>query len=76
MATTHEPCTSTNEVWYNERSWTDLQVLFESLLPLMVLLEYGDGGVFKLLRWMKNLQKSAWNHKILYADKSSDDEQI
>jgi hypothetical protein len=27
-------CTQTNEVWYNERSWTCLQVLFESLSSL------------------------------------------
>jgi hypothetical protein len=31
--------------------------------------EYGGGGIFKLLRWMKNLQQSMANHKILFADR-------
>jgi hypothetical protein len=30
--------------------------------------EYGDGGIFKLLRWLQNLHQSTWNHKMLYAD--------
>jgi hypothetical protein len=28
--------------------------------------EYGDGGIFKLLRWIQNLQLSRWDHNILY----------
>jgi hypothetical protein len=31
---------------------------------------------FKLLRWMKNLHHSTWDHEILYTDKSSKDEQL
>jgi hypothetical protein len=35
--------------------------------------EYGDGGIFKLLRWMRNFRQSTWYHEILYADTSSKD---
>jgi hypothetical protein len=35
--------------------------------------EYGYDGIFKLLRWMQNLHHSTWDHKILYADRSSED---
>jgi hypothetical protein len=31
---------------------------------------------FKLLRWIQNLDKSVWAHMILYADRSSNDEQL
>jgi hypothetical protein len=27
----------------------------------------------RLLRWIQNLQESKWDHKILYADRSSND---
>jgi hypothetical protein len=37
--------------------------------------EYGD-GIFKLLRWMWNLRQSMWDHKILYADRYLEDEQL
>jgi hypothetical protein len=30
--------------------------------------EYGDGGVFKLLRCKQNVHQSTWDHKILYAN--------
>jgi hypothetical protein len=30
---------------------------------------------FKLLRWMRNLNKSTWDHDILYDDRSSKDQQ-
>jgi hypothetical protein len=30
----------------------------------------------KLLRWMQNLHQSTWDHEILYADRSSKDEQL
>jgi hypothetical protein len=29
---------------------------------------YGDGGIFKLLRWLRKLYQSTWGHTILYAD--------
>jgi hypothetical protein len=38
--------------------------------------EYGDGGIFILLRWMQNLHQSTWDHTILYANKSLEDEQL
>jgi hypothetical protein len=31
---------------------------------------------FKLPRWMQNLHQSAWDHEILYTDRSSEDEQL
>jgi hypothetical protein len=33
--------------------------------------EYGDGRIFKLLRWMQNLRQSTWDNKMLYAERSS-----
>jgi hypothetical protein len=38
--------------------------------------EYGDGGIFKLLRWMQNLHQSTCDHEILSADGSLEDEQL
>jgi hypothetical protein len=38
--------------------------------------EYGDGGIFKLLRWMQKFRLSTWDHEILYADKSSMEKQL
>jgi hypothetical protein len=32
--------------------------------------------ILKLLRWMKNLHQSMWDHIILYSDRSSEDEQL
>jgi hypothetical protein len=36
--------------------------------------EYDGGGIFKPLKWMKNLHQSTWDHEMLYADRSSEDE--
>jgi hypothetical protein len=38
--------------------------------------EYGDDGIFKLLRCMQNLHHSMWDHKVLYADRSLEDGQL
>jgi hypothetical protein len=38
--------------------------------------EYGNSGIFRYLRWMQNLHHSAWGREILYADISSEDEQL
>jgi hypothetical protein len=38
--------------------------------------EYDSGGILKLLRWMQNLHQSTWDHAILYADRSLEDEQL
>jgi hypothetical protein len=32
--------------------------------------------IFKLLRWMLDLYQSMWDHEIVYADRSSKDEQL
>jgi hypothetical protein len=47
--------------------------LFESLFSLTPF-EYGSGGIFILLRWVHSLHQTTWGHKILYADRSSEDE--
>jgi hypothetical protein len=38
--------------------------------------EYDNCGIFRHLRWMQNLQQSMWDHEILYADRSWEDEQL
>jgi hypothetical protein len=38
--------------------------------------EYGDGGILKLLRRMQNLHQSTWDHKMFYAVRSSECEQL
>jgi hypothetical protein len=38
--------------------------------------EYGDGKIFKLLRWMQNLPQSKRNRTIVYADRPLKDEQV
>jgi hypothetical protein len=38
--------------------------------------ENGEGGIFKLLRWMKNLHHSTWDHRMLYAGRSLEVEQL
>jgi hypothetical protein len=38
--------------------------------------EYGDHGVFTLLRWMQNLHQSTWDYAILYAERFSEDEKL
>jgi hypothetical protein len=40
------------------------------------LFEYGDGGIFKLLKWMQNLHQSTWNHEILHSDRYLENEQL
>jgi hypothetical protein len=37
--------------------------------------EYGDGGIYRLLRWIQNVHQSA-DHKILCSDRSLEDEQL
>jgi hypothetical protein len=36
----------------------------------------GKWWTFELLWWMQNLHQSTWDHAILYADRSSKDEQL
>jgi hypothetical protein len=38
--------------------------------------KYGDGRIFKLLRWKQVLRQWMWDHEILYADRSSKDKQL
>jgi hypothetical protein len=32
--------------------------------------EYGDDGIFRLLRWIQKLHQSTCDHKIFYGDRS------
>jgi hypothetical protein len=73
METTHESL-HLDKVRYNERSW-DIPTSFLSVITFFDgAFEYGGGGIFKPLRWMKNLHQSTWDHEMLYADRSSEDE--
>jgi hypothetical protein len=36
--------------------------------------KYGSGGIFKPLSLMQNLHHSTWDHTILYADRSLENE--
>jgi hypothetical protein len=66
----------TNKALYNERSW-DIPTSFVWIIIFLDRpLEYGDSGIFKLLRWMQNLHQSMWDHEILYANSSSDAGQL
>jgi hypothetical protein len=38
--------------------------------------EFGDGGIIISLRWMQNVHQSTWDHKLLHAERSLDDEQL
>jgi hypothetical protein len=38
--------------------------------------EYGESGIFKLLRLLQKLHQSTWDHERLYAERSSVDEQL
>jgi hypothetical protein len=38
--------------------------------------EYGDCGIFKLLRWMQNLNQPTWDHQILYVEGTLEDKQL
>jgi hypothetical protein len=42
-------CTYTNELWYSKRSWTYLQVLFESLFCLMQFLNMATVRNFEVM---------------------------
>jgi hypothetical protein len=76
MVTTHEPllldkrkfCT----VKDHRQTFTFISIFIFFWRPF----EYGDGGIFRLLRWIQNLHQSTWDHNILYADRSSEDEQL
>jgi hypothetical protein len=68
MVTTHEP------LHLDKRSIVHWKIVDipTSCIEIIIFFnrpfEYGDGGIFKLLRSMWNLQQSTWGHKILYAD--------
>jgi hypothetical protein len=67
MATTHEP------LHLNKQSFVQWKIVEipTTIVWIIIffneLIEYGDGGIFKLLRWMQNLNPSK---KMLYAERS------
>jgi hypothetical protein len=69
-------CAYTNEVWYNERSWTCLPSFIWVIILFNGPFECDDVGIFKLLRWVQKLHQSIWKYEIVYADRSSKDEQL
>jgi len=56
MATTHEP------LHLDKRSFVQWKIVDIPTSFILIIIffngpfEYGDGGIFKLLRWMQNLQ--------------------
>jgi hypothetical protein len=76
METTHEP------LHLDKRSlvqWKIMDIPTDFVWIIIFLdisFEYGYGGIFKLLRFMRNLYQSMWDHETLYADRSSKDKQL
>jgi hypothetical protein len=76
MATTHEPL-HLDKRSFVERNIVDIPTRFIWIIIFFnEPFEYSDGGIFKLLRWVPNLHRWTWGHKLLYADRSSEDEQV
>jgi hypothetical protein len=72
MVITHEPLHLDR---WSFMQWKIVDV-FTSFIFFNGPLKYGDGGIFKLLRWMQSLHQSIWDHKMLYADRSLEDGQV
>jgi hypothetical protein len=76
MATIHEP------LHLDKRSFAQWKItdIPTSFVWIIIIsngpFEWGNGGIFKLLRWMQNLHQSTWDHKMLYAHISLEDEQL
>jgi hypothetical protein len=51
----------------------DIPTSFKKIVIFNRAFEYGDGGIFKLLWWMRKLYQSMWDNEILFADRSSKD---
>jgi hypothetical protein len=76
--------------FYGDNSWTvafrqakfgilkivDIHTSFILIIFFDGAFEYDDGGIFKLLKWMQKLHQSTWDHEMLYADRSSEEEQL
>jgi hypothetical protein len=58
--------------WWGHAIESDLDAVLFNPVPSTI----PKWQTFKLLRWMKNLHQSTWDHKILYTDRSSKDEQL
>jgi hypothetical protein len=75
MAITHE------QLHLDKRSFVhwkimDIPTRFILIIIFNGPIENSDGGVFKLLRWVKNLRQYTCDHNILHADRSLEDGQL
>jgi hypothetical protein len=76
MATTHEPL-HLDKQSFVQRKMVDIPTSFILIIIFFnEPFEYGDGGIFKLLRWTQNLHQSTRGHKIMYVERSLEDEQL
>jgi hypothetical protein len=65
MATTQESLQLDKRSFYNKISRTYLPTRFISVIIFFNRpFKDGNGGLFKLLRWMQNLHQSTWEHNI------------
>jgi hypothetical protein len=76
MATTHEPLHLDKRSFIQQKIMSTPKSFIWTIIFFSEPFEYGDGWIFKLLRWMQNLHQSKWDHKILYTDRPSADEQL
>jgi hypothetical protein len=76
MATTHEP------LHLHKWSFVQWKVVDITIIFIWITIffngpfEYGDGEIFKLLRWMQNLHQSTWDRTYLYAGRSLEEEPL
>jgi hypothetical protein len=67
--TTHEP------LHLDKRSMVHWKIIFVWIIIFFNRsFEYGNGGIFRLVRWMQNMHQLTCDHIIGYADISSEDE--
>jgi hypothetical protein len=74
--------TTYEQLHYSERSFMQWKILDIPTSFIWIIIfcngpfEYEDGGIFKLLRCIRNLHHSTWDYKLLYADRFLEDEQL
>jgi hypothetical protein len=76
METPHEP------LHLDKRSFVKWKIMGIRTIVIWIIIffegtfEYGSDGIFKLLRRMRKLYQSTWDHEMFYADRSSKNEQL
>jgi hypothetical protein len=76
VAKTHEPLHLEKQSFVQ---WKIMDIPTSFILIIIFFnkpFEYSGDGIFKLLRWIQTLHQSTWGHNILYADRSSEGEQL